>query len=175
MNRFSLWLDRVGLKLDAAGEKLEQKKFNLPTEIVSGILFFAVGLAILLLLPSQVEVGTRDVIDGRAFPRLLMIVMMLMSAVLIIRELINVFVKKRPWTVKTVSLLTEVKALLIFLIFLGFYLIASLTNQFIFGAIFCALGFMIFFRCRKPLYYLITLAAAVIIWAAFKFGLNVNF
>ena len=34
---------------------------------------------------------------------------------------------------------------------------------------------LFFFRCKKPLYYAIVLVAAVVIWAAFRFGLGVLF
>ena len=34
---------------------------------------------------------------------------------------------------------------------------------------------LFFFRCKKPMYYAIVLAAAVAIWAAFRFGLGVLF
>ena len=34
---------------------------------------------------------------------------------------------------------------------------------------------MMYFRCRKPSYYAITLGMAVAIWAAFRFGLGVSF
>ena len=33
----------------------------------------------------------------------------------------------------------------------------------------------IYFRCKKPSYYAVTLGLAVIIWVAFRFGLNVDF
>ena len=55
------------------------------------------------------------------------------------------------------------------------YLLSKLTGLFVVGAIFCCLGFLLYFRCRKKSYYVITLALAVAIWAAFRFALGVDF
>ena len=60
-------------------------------------------------------------------------------------------------------------------IVLVFWLICSLTDLFVIGAIWCAIAFLLFFRCKKTSYYIITVAFAVGIWAAFRFILNVNF
>ena len=83
--------------------------------------------------------------------------------------------RKQPITWKTVNLLVEVKALVILGILLVTYLLSKYTGLFVIGAVFCALGFLAFFRCRKRSYYIITLALAVGIWCAFRFGLGVSF
>ena len=49
------------------------------------------------------------------------------------------------------------------------------TDLFVVGAVFCALAFLLFFRCKKPLYYAITVSMAVLIWVVFHFVLNVSF
>ena len=36
-------------------------------------------------------------------------------------------------------------------------------------------AFLLFFRCKKPLYYAITVSMAVLIWVVFHFVLNVSF
>lgn len=155
--------------------KLAQKQMSFPVEIVSGVLFILFAVVILLLMPSQVEVGTKEIINGRAFPELLMTLCIIASAAVIGRELFNVFVRKHPWTMKTLSLATEVRALAIFAILVLTYAISSLTGLFVIGAIFCSLAFLVFFRCPKPSYYLITVTMAVAIWAVFRFILNVRF
>ena len=55
------------------------------------------------------------------------------------------------------------------------YLLAKVTDLFVVGAVFCALAFLLFFRCKKPLYYAITVSMAVLIWVVFHFVLNVSF
>ena len=84
-------------------------------------------------------------------------------------------VRKQPLEYKTINLQTELKALVIFGILLGSFLLSKWTGLFVIGAIFCSLGFLLYFRCKKPSYYVITLTLAVLIWAAFRFVLNVDF
>ena len=172
MKRGMDWLDE---KRDTIGEKLSKKEMKLPIDIVTGVFFLLLGAVILLIMPKQVPVSDSDVINGQAFPTLLMAVMMICSGVVLAKELYNIFVKKMPPAMKNINLLVEVKALEILAILLLTYVICRVTDLFVAGAIFCSLAFLIYFRCRKLSYYAITLTVAVLIWIAFRFGLNVNF
>ena len=96
------------------------------------------------------------------------------SALLVGREAYNM-VMHRPTKTKTLNLLVETKALVIVLILVVTYLLAEVTDLFVVGAVFCALAFLVFFRCKKPLYYAITVSMAVLIWVVFHFVLNVSF
>ena len=172
------WMDWLDEKRDTIGEKLSKKEMKLPIDIVTGVFFLLLGAVILLIMPKQVPVSDSDVINGQAFPTLLMAVMMICSGVVLakdIEELYNIFVKKMPPAMKNINLLVEVKALEILAILLLTYVICRVTDLFVAGAIFCSLAFLIYFRCRKLSYYAITLTVAVLIWIAFRFGLNVNF
>lgn len=169
------WMDWLDEKRDTIGEKLSKKEMKLPIDIVTGIFFLLLGALILLIMPKQVPVSDSDVINGQAFPTLLMAVMMICSGVVLAKELYNIFVKKMPPAMKNINLLVEVKALEILAILLLTYVICRVTDLFVVGAIFCSLAFLIYFRCRKLSYYAITLTVAVLIWIAFRFGLNVNF
>ena len=167
-------IERMDARLDTWGEKLSQKNIRYPADLVTGILFLVFSIVILLIMPQQIAISDKDVVDGRAFPTLLMYVMMACSVALILKEVYKI-VTKQPLEMKTLNLLVEVKALIIMLILLGTYWIAKATDLFVLGAIFCCLAFLVFFRCKKKSYYVITLVLAVSIWAAFRFGLNVNF
>lgn len=169
------WMDWLDEKRDTIGEKLSKKEMKLPIDIVTGIFFLLLGAVILLIMPKQVPVSDSDVINGQAFPTLLMAVMMICSGVVLAKELYNIFVKKMPPAMKNINLLVEVKALEILAILLLTYVVCRVTDLFVAGAIFCSLAFLIYFRCRKLSYYAITLTVAVLIWIAFRFGLNVNF
>ena len=70
---------------------------------------------------------------------------------------------------------TELKALVIFGILFVTYVLAKLTDLFAIGAVFCCVSFLLYFKCRKKSYYVITLVVAVAIWAVFRFVLNVDF
>lgn len=168
------WMDNFHSRMDSLGEKLKDKELSIPVDLTAGILFFIVAVVIMFLMPGQVAVSDNDVVNGRAFPSLLMWVMMLCSGILIVKEVYKLITKK-PLECKTINLLTELKALVIFGILLITFLLSKLTEQFIVGALFCSISFLFYFRCRKPLYYGITLTLTVAIWAAFKFVLNVNF
>ena len=159
-------IDRVDARLDAWGEALKGKELRFPSDLAAGIVFALVGIAMLLAMPSQITVSGGDVVDGRAFPTA--------CAALIGKELVKL-ARKQPITWKTVNLLVEVKALVILGILLGTYFLSKYTGMFVIGAVFCALGFLVFFRCKKWSYYAITLGLAVGIWCAFRFGLGVSF
>ena len=168
------WVEQFNGRMDAWGRKLHEKEIRIPIDLVTGLAFALFALAILLVMPDQVAISEKDVVNGRAFPTLLMTVMLLCCAALIGKELFKL-ARKQPITWKTVNLLVEVKALVILGILLVTYLLSKYTGLFVIGAVFCALGFLAFFRCRKRSYYIITLALAVGIWCAFRFGLGVSF
>ncbi len=161
-------------KIDRISARLQAKQIRIPVDLTVGILFFLFAGVILLIMPRQVAVSDRDVVNGRAFPRLLMVIMMICCALLVGKELYKI-AKKQPLEYKTVNLLVEVKALIILAILAVSYLLARWTDLFVVGAVFCALAFLLYFRCKKPSYYVITVGMAVGIWAAFRFLLNVRF
>ena len=160
-------IERAEAKLDEWGAKLEQKNIEYPVDLICGILFLVIGIVLLLIMPQQVQISEKDVVNGRAFPTMLIWLMLAMSALLVGREAYNM-VMHRPTKTKTLNLLVETKALVIVLILVVTYL-------FVVGAVFCALAFLVFFRCKKPLYYAITVSMAVLIWVVFHFVLNVSF
>ena len=161
-------------KLDAWGEKLEKINITYPSDLVTGILFFVVSVVVLLIMPQQVVISEKDLVNGRAFPTMLAYLMMAMSILLTGGELVKLITKK-PLVTKTMNLLVEVKAVLIFLSMIVFWLVAEKTGNFAIGSAVFGVLMLFFFRCKKPLYYAIVLVAAVAIWAAFRFGLGVLF
>ena len=161
-------------KLDAWGEKLEKINISYPSDLVSGILFLVLSIVILAIMPQQVQVSEKDLVNGRAFPTMLAYLMMAMSVLLTGKELVKL-VTKKPLEMKTMNALVEVKALVVMGILLVTYLLAKLTDLFVIGGVFCAVAFLLFFRCKKKVYYAITLTAAVVIWVVFRFVLGVDF
>ena len=168
------WINQVHARLDAWGEKLHEKEIRIPVDLTVGILFFLFSLGVLFVMPQQVVVSEKDVVNGRAFPTLLMVVMMICCGMLVAKELYKLFTKQ-PLNWKVINLQTELKALAILAILVITYLLCRFTNLFVIGAVFCCLGFLVYFRCKKPSYYVITLTLAVVIWACFRFVLNVEF
>ena len=168
------WVDRLYARMDTWGERLGEKQLRIPVDLTAGIVFFLFAVVILLVMPQQVAISEKDVVNGRAFPTLLMVVMMICCAALVVKELYKL-ATKQPLNWKVINLQTEIKALIILAILIISYLLARTTDLFVVGAIFCCLGFLVYFRCKKPSYYIITLTLAVVIWATFRFVLNVDF
>ena len=164
----------IDAKLDAIGDKLKKKEWKVPTDLLGGVLFLILGFVMLYIIPLQVEVKKKELINGRAFPNLLMYVMIACSIILIVNQVLKMM-RKEPLKTTTINLLVEEKALLIFLSMVIFWLIAEGTGVFAIGAAIFGLLMLFIFRCKKPLYYVIVLIAAVAIWAAFRFGLGVLF
>ena len=167
-------IERAEVKLDEWGAKLEQKNIEYPVDLVCGVLFLVIGIVLLLIMPQQVQISEKDVVNGRAFPTMLVWLMLIMSALLVGREAYNM-VMHRPVKTKTLNLLVEAKALVIVLILTITYFLAKVTDLFVVGAVFCALAFLLFFRRKNPRYYAITVPMAVLIWVVFRFVLNVSF
>ena len=78
-------------------------------------------------MPQQVAVSEKDVINGRAFPSLLMWIMMLCSGLLVLKDVYKI-VKKQPLEWKIINLQTEAKALVIFGILFITYMPVSYTH-----------------------------------------------
>ncbi len=170
----SKWVEQFNGRMDTWGRKLHEKEIRVPIDLVTGVVFFLLGLGVLLVIPDQVAVSEKDVVNGRAFPTMLTIVMLLCCAMLIGKELYKL-ATKQPLNWKVINIQVEIKALVILGILVVTYLLSKLTGLFVIGAVFCCLGFLLYFRCRKKSYYVITLVLAVSIWAAFRFALNVDF
>ena len=161
-------------KLDAIGDKLKKKEWKVPTDLLGGVIFLVFGLLMLYIIPLQIEVKKKELVNGQAFPKLLMYIMIACSIVLIVNQVIKML-RKEPVKTTTINLLVEVKAVLIFLSMIVFWLVAEKTGNFAIGSAVFGVLMLFFFRCKKPLYYAIVLVAAVVIWAAFRFGLGVLF
>ena len=168
------WVEQFNGRMDAWGRKLHEKEIRIPIDLVTGVAFALFALVILLVMPDQVAISEKDVVNGRAFPTLLMTVMLLCCAMLIGKEVYKL-ATKQPLSWKVINVQVEIKALVILAILVGTWLLSRLTGLFVVGAVFCCLSFLLYFRCRKKSYYVITLALAVAIWAAFRFALGVDF
>ena len=96
-------IERAEAKLDEWGAKLEQKNIEYPVDLICGILFLVIGIVLLLIMPQQVQISEKDVVNGRAFPTMLIWLMLAMSALLVGREAYNM-VMHRPTKTKTLNL-----------------------------------------------------------------------
>lgn len=167
-------LSQITTRIDDIEEKLHNKNFQFPADMVTGALFLLLSLIILILIPQQIKISEKDVVDGRAFPTLLAYVMIAGSSLLLVKEIYKIITKQEIQR-KAINLLVEVKAVIIIAILVLTYLLAKWTDLFVVGAVFCSLAFLLFFRCKKKSYYAITLAFTITIWVIFRFVLGVDF
>lgn len=170
----SKWVNDFNSNMDSLGDRLRDKEIRVPIDLTAGIVAILFSLFIFAVMPDQVAISEKDVVNGRAFPKLLMSVMLICGIVLVGREILKLM-RKQPLEWKVINVQTEAKALVIFLILFFTYFLSRLTGLFVIGAVFCCIGFLLYFRCRKKSYYALTITLAVIIWAVFRFVLNVDF
>lgn len=170
----SKWVNDFNSNMDSLGDRLRDKEIRVPIDLTAGIVAILFSLFIFAVMPDQVAISEKDVVNGRAFPTLLMSVMLICGIVLVGREILKLM-RKQPLEWKVINVQTEAKALVIFLILFFTYFLSRLTGLFVIGAVFCCIGFLLYFRGRKKSYYALTITLAVIIWAVFRFVLNVDF
>ena len=170
----SKWVNDFNSNMDSLGDRLRDKEIRVPIDLTAGIVAILFSLFIFAVMPDQVAISEKDVVNGPAFPTLLMSVMLICGIVLVGREILKLM-RKQPLEWKVINVQTEAKALVIFLILFFTYFLSRLTGLFVIGAVFCCIGFLLYFRCRKKSYYALTITLAVIIWAVFRFVLNVDF
>ena len=90
-------------KLDAWAEKLEKIDVRYPADLVTGIICLVLSIVLMVIMPQQVVISEKDVVNGRAFPTMLCYLMMAMSVLLTGKELVKLAAKK-PMEMKTVNL-----------------------------------------------------------------------
>ena len=170
----SKWVNDFNSNMDSLGDRLRDKEIRVPIDLTAGIVAILFSLFIFAVMPDQVAISEKAGVNGRAFPTLLMSVMLICGIVLVGREILKLM-RKQPLEWKVINVQTEAKALVIFLILFFTYFLSRLTGLFVIGAVFCCIGFLLYFRCRKKSYYALTITLAVIIWAVFRIVLNVDF
>ena len=166
------FLQRIDSWLDATGEKLEKKKVNLYVDIITPIIFIIFAVAVLLAMPKQIALLSSGSINERSFPTLLMFLIIICGVVLLIKEIYNIISKKKANIVET-TVLVEVKALIILGILVLYWLLMGLVG-FIISSILLGLAMLMFFRVKKPSYYIIVSVVAVLIGVFFRYVLNVR-
>ena len=166
------FFQRIDSWLDATGEKLEKKKIRLYVDIITPIIFIIFAVAVLLAMPSQIALLSSSSINERSFPTLLMFLIIICGVVLLGKEIFNIVAKKNVNIVETTALV-EVKALIILGILVLYWLLMGLIG-FIISSILLGLAMLMFFRVKKPSYYIIVSVVAVLIGVFFRYVLNVR-
>ena len=103
---------------------------------------------------------------------MLMLLIIICGVVLLVKEIYNIISKKKANIVET-TVLVEVKALIILGILVLYWLLMGLIG-FIISSILLGLAMLMFFRVKKPSYYIIVSVVAVLIGVFFRYVLNVR-
>ena len=143
------WVNEFHVRMDRWGERLSKKELRIPVDLTVGVLFFLFALAILYVLPQQVAISEKDTVNGRAFPTLLMVVMMICCAMLVGKEIYKL-ITKQPLNWKVINLQTELKALVILAILVVTYLLCRFTDLFVVGVSSAAWAFWSISAVKSP-------------------------
>ena len=141
-------------------------------DILTPIIFIIFAVAVLLAMPKQIALLSSGSINERTFPTMLMLLIIICGVVLLVKEIYNIISKKKANIVET-TVLVEVKALIILGILVLYWLLMGLIG-FIISSILLGLAMLMFFRVKKPSYYIIVSVVAVLIGVFFRYVLNVR-
>ena len=144
-------------------------KIRYRCNLVAGIASILFGLVVVLLTPYQISLGYGESngITPRTIPYALGAICMVLGAVLVIQSL--VFKKDK---VKELVVKQELKAILYMLMLLIYCLLFKVN--FILASTFLGCITLVFLKCKKPLYYVIIVVTALILYALFTQVLHVR-
>jgi hypothetical protein len=166
------FLDSMDLFIDKTGNKLEKHSMSVPINIVGPIIFIIIAIICLIMVPSQIHINTTSPINARTFPVLMLRIVLIFSAVLLLKDIISLIRKKEIET-KEINLLVEVRALII-LAMLILFLVLLHFSSFVASSIVFGILMLFYFRCRKISSYIIICSAAIIIGFLFQYVLKVR-
>ena len=160
-------------KTSAIKKFLEKKEITYPVNLAASVVCFIFAIIVLNIIPKYIQMSKDESIDGTSFPKLLMYIIIGCSIVLAAIE-VKKIIRKETLVYQSLNLFVELKVFIILLLYFIFYLLNVVTNIFLIGASFFSIGFLIFFKCKKKRYYIITLVCTLAIWLLFRFFLNVR-
>lgn len=144
---------------------------RIKTNLVGGIFTLAIAVGLLLLVPSQIQIGA-SAIEGHlaadSVPRMVLILMIVLSVMLILESL----VLKREHIVEIE--IKQLKSIAVFtgILFLGvilFYVLGFLVSMFVMcGLIFLRL------KCKERKLYIVCAVLIILVYIIFTEALNVR-
>lgn len=142
---------------------------KLRTNLISGLLGLIISAAIWFIIPAQIKVMQASTysVDARFMPRLVSVIIALMSLVLLIQSLV---LKKEK--IVSIQVKEEMKVGLFYLMLVAYVILIPIIGFLISTLLICG-GTLLFLRCKKKRYYLTTGIIVVGVYLAFIFLLNV--
>lgn len=171
-SRLSARLDAVENTLDRWGEGLEKRRFRLYPGLAASLLFIALSLLILLLMPDQIKIREDQSITARTFPSMMAFIM-LGGALLNLAKDGFKLIRRGKLPAIEVCLRTEIKALIL-LAFLIIYAALMPLIGFSIASLIYGILMLFYFRIRDWRYYLLITVLAMGIGFLFKNLLHVR-
>lgn len=166
------FLHRINTGLDDLGAKLEGKKLKINQNIFGSVLFIVFSIVFICIMPKQIKVTENSTINAQTFPLLLFRLILLCSVLILVKEIIKIILKQKTETIE-LELIVEIKAAIIFLLFLGYFFLLDFLG-FVISSIIYGISMAFYFRVKKINYYLIIVFCAVLIGVVFQYVLHVR-
>lgn len=163
---------KIDNKIDQWGMALDGKKVTFYPEIVGPALCIIFAVVVLLLMPSQIKINTTRSVTARTFPTILMGIILVFSTILLVKELYKM-IRKIPVHTIELEVLSEIKALILLLMLIGYYLLMKWIG-FIPSSVLFSVAMLYYFRVKNWKYYIIVVSAALIIGVVFRYVLHVR-
>lgn len=146
---------------------------DVPRDLIAGLLFLGVGIAILIAVPSQIgEVDHELEVGPRYVPTMMGIIITGLSVLLIARTAIGI-VRRKAERIDWVKVVPSKEAVGVVGLIVVWLVGLNFVSFLVMTPVITVLALLLF-RVKKILYYGIALAFVVAVWAAFTFILNVR-
>ena len=142
---------------------------KLRTNLIGGLLGLIIAAIIWFVIPVQVKVMQASTysVDARFMPRLVTLIIALMSIVLLIQSLV---LKKER--IVDIIIKEETRVIVFYLILVAYVVLIPIIG-FLISTLLISLGTLLYLRCKRKSYYIITGVIVAGIYLAFIFLLNV--
>ncbi|MGC6405487.1 tripartite tricarboxylate transporter TctB family protein [Bisgaard Taxon 45] len=147
-------------------------KITFRQDLVGAVVFLILSITLWLLVPLQIVIDEDEGITAQTFPRLIIGLMAICSAILLIKEIIKM-IRKQPSKMVTFTLSEERNAAIVVLL-LVLYWFMLYWLPFIVSSIIFAFLMLLFFRCRNWQYYAIVATVISAVSFIFEYLLNIS-
>ncbi|MCH3917265.1 MAG: tripartite tricarboxylate transporter TctB family protein [Spirochaetia bacterium] len=141
------------------------------SDIGSGFFFLVLSIVIWIAIPFQIQSTSQEMLNGQFFPRIVSIIMFTGSILQIVSTLRE---RHRNQSADNKLDFSDGKKVAILLGIIIAYLILMTNFGFLVPSLIIGAAILLFFKQKKPVYYLSVELAVVAIFFVFKYLLNVQ-
>ena len=148
-------------------------KYN--SEIISGGLFVIVAAVLYLLLPSQINTLEKSTVNAATMPRIAIVGLLICSVFLLIQGIFSekkeVVIDSEFWSRENTK--KELRSVLFAFILIVYGLLFQPIG-YILDTLLLVTVILLYYHCRKVLYYVISCVTVILVYLVFTQLLNVN-